>query len=186
VPSALRSGFTLLELIVALAVMLVLAAAVAPNILGRLDRIRVERGRDALEELRAAIVLFEEDVGAYPGRLTQLVEQISQGEPNSCGQGYKKAEADRWDGPYLARVIPGSGLPVAIGTANVVLERQPVGGQNARLKIVVDDVSVGDAADLDELVDGGDGAASGGVEWVAVPGSSDLVTVKYVIPVRGC
>ena len=47
-------GFTLIEVVVAVAVLVIIAAAVTPNIIRQLDRSRVERGISEVDALTAA------------------------------------------------------------------------------------------------------------------------------------
>src|SRR5687767_8873289 len=120
--SGRRGGFTLIEVVVALAIMVMIAATVSPSIIGYLDRTRLEEAVESLEALRDAALAFYDDVDDYPSELTHLTEPISGDDDNSCGSSYGNGQANRWTGPYLTRIIPATGLPIFIGTAQNELD----------------------------------------------------------------
>src|SRR5688572_18153316 len=104
-----RGGFSLIEIVIALAILVTIAATVTPVMMGALDRSRMEEGLETLLALAGAVNEFEKDVTDYPSLLTQLTEPISSGDHNSCGSNYGSGNANGWRGPYLPRIIPESG-----------------------------------------------------------------------------
>jgi general secretion pathway protein G len=84
-----RSGFTLIELIVVIALVAVLAAVVAPNLLGKASEAQRKSTMVQLEKLSSAVELYRLETGTYPDDLVDLVEQ-PQG-------------VDRWAGPYIRK-----------------------------------------------------------------------------------
>jgi general secretion pathway protein G len=83
-------GFTLLELLVVLAIMGLLAAIVAPQVLKYLGSSRTQTAKVQIQNITSALELYKLDVGRYP----------SQGEGL---QALVTAPADTvsWNGPYL-------------------------------------------------------------------------------------
>lgn len=120
-----RAGFTLLEVIVVVMAMLIMAAVVTPNVATRMAEERVERSSALLREIAANIERFEVDVKDYPGTLSQLVDPIDQQDRSSCGKTFSKGHVDKWEGPYVGRLLPPGGIPVGIGLAQDALVRAP-------------------------------------------------------------
>lgn len=175
-----RRAFSLIEVLVALAVMVTLAAVIVPGVVQILDRARVDRGYESLNAISAAVLAFRTDVGHSPAALTQLSEPITGAMSSSCGVSYGQKggqAAKAWAGPYLNRIVPTTGLPVGIGTAENALNQ--VG---ATLQVTVNGVLEADALALDTRVDGGDGAGAGGVQW----SGTDFVTLLWVMPAPAC
>jgi general secretion pathway protein G len=69
------TGFTLLELIVVLAVMAVLVSLSWPAYIGWLDRSKAAVLRENLKTTRRIIDAFHEDTGRYPAALEELVSR---------------------------------------------------------------------------------------------------------------
>jgi len=93
----MQAGFTLVELLVVVFILGLLAALVAPNLLGIGPKQNPKIARTQMEMLRTALDAFRLDVGRYPSSqegLQALVERPSG--------------MDRWDGPYLRE---GKGVP---------------------------------------------------------------------------
>ncbi|MDH3412164.1 MAG: type II secretion system major pseudopilin GspG, partial [Gammaproteobacteria bacterium] len=86
-------GFTLLELLVVLAILGLIATFAAPQVLKWLSGAKSDSARIQIEALSTGIDLYRLEVGSYPPDLEALVSQ--------------PPGADRWDGPYLKkRTVP--------------------------------------------------------------------------------
>ncbi len=68
-------GFTLIELMVVMALIALLLTVVAPRFLSQIDRAREDVLRNNLKETRAAIDHYYTDTGRYPDTLKRLVDQ---------------------------------------------------------------------------------------------------------------
>jgi general secretion pathway protein G len=66
-------GFTLIELIVVMAVLALLLSLAAPRYFGSVDRSREAVLRQNLNVMRDAIDKFHSDTGSYPTSIEQLV-----------------------------------------------------------------------------------------------------------------
>ena len=82
-----HAGFTLIELIVVIALLAVLAAVVAPNLLGKASDANRKAASIQLEKLGSSIELYRIETGRYPDALEDLVN--------------KPQGVDRWNGPYV-------------------------------------------------------------------------------------
>lgn len=188
-----RSGFTLVEVLVVLALMVGLAALVTPGILGQIDRARIDSSVESLTTIANAIhtpgqgnLSFRGHVGFYPGRLSHLTNPITTAQANSCGNLYTATDSGNWRGPYLNRIVPASGLPLSVGTASDTLVRDPaIDGSRPVLKVLVRGVTLDDVRAIDTQHDGTVNETLGGVRWGAAD-AEGFVTLEYVMPLRGC
>ncbi|GBD31284.1 hypothetical protein HRbin33_00232 [bacterium HR33] len=175
-----EQGFTLAELLVVLAVIVILAAVIVPHAVRSADKARIETAATALQNISDAIKAFGDDVRELPGDLRHLVEPLSGGQRDCNGQPYSGGERNRWDGPYLDRLVPATGLPVAIGTALLPIVPD-TSTNNARIQVA--NVLEEDAIALNELVDGDGDRSSGTVRWT-LPDARGMVTLYYQTPHR--
>jgi len=104
------AGFTLLEMLVVLAIMALLAAIVAPQVLKYLGSSRTQTAKVQIQNITAALELYRLDVGRYPTQQEGLVALVNPTPtaPNWNGPYLKKESAlrDPWGNPYLYQ-IPG-------------------------------------------------------------------------------
>lgn len=122
IPSALR-GFTLLELVVVIALLALVANLATEHLVQITDQQRYETSRDRLERLRYAIVGddsrttngqpdlfgFAHDMGRPPVDLVELFEEPTDCDPTSDGNQTCSARFDPavgrtagWRGPYIS------------------------------------------------------------------------------------
>jgi general secretion pathway protein G len=101
-------GFTLLELLVVLAIMGLLAAIVAPQVLKYLGSSRSQTAKVQIQNVTAALELYKLDVGRFPTQEEGLNALVTapQSAQGWNGPYIQKASAlrDPWDQPYLYRV----------------------------------------------------------------------------------
>lgn len=102
------AGFTLLEIIVVVFILSLLAAIVAPKIIGRTDDARIAEAKVQIRNLETALKLLKLDSGFYPDTqqgLQALVEKPATGRIplNYKEGGYleQKIPLDPWGNAYL-------------------------------------------------------------------------------------
>jgi len=91
-PSRLSPAFTLVELLVVLAILGLLVGLVGPQVMKTLGSSKTKTARIQIEELGAALDIYRLEVGGYPATeegLQSLVE--------------KPGDAKDWNGPYLKK-----------------------------------------------------------------------------------
>ena len=86
------AGFTLIEILVVMAIISMLAVMVAPNIFNQQGGAQRDAALSQISALEAALDTYRLDVGQYPDSLEGLVE-------NDSGRA-------AWNGPYLRREVP--------------------------------------------------------------------------------
>lgn len=87
-----EAGFTLLELLVVLAILGLLAAIVAPQVLKYMGTSRTQVAKVQIENIDASLEHFDADVGRYPTPEEGLEALVHQ-PPNVAN----------WNGPYMRK-----------------------------------------------------------------------------------
>ena len=97
-------GFTLIELMVVLAIIGVLAALILPNVLGRADEARVTAARTDVGNLMQALKLYRLDNQRYPSNEQGLQALIARPTAEPVPANWKpyleKLPRDPWGRPY--------------------------------------------------------------------------------------
>ncbi|MDD5668713.1 MAG: prepilin-type N-terminal cleavage/methylation domain-containing protein [Candidatus Omnitrophica bacterium] len=111
-------GFTLIELIVVIAIIAILAAIITPNVFRAIEKSKVTRAVEDIRAIKAAALAFYGDLGLWPGSQwgTMPTDPYS---PAEYGEGFvttaivhsgtvmERARAQtalsNWDGPYLEK-----------------------------------------------------------------------------------
>ncbi len=100
-----QSGFTLLEIIVVVAIIAILAAYIAPKVAGRVDDARISKAKSDIRVLESSLELYKLDNFSYPSSeqgLDALVNQPAGDVKNWRKGGYiKKLSKDPWGNDYL-------------------------------------------------------------------------------------
>jgi general secretion pathway protein G len=99
---ALRAAFTLMEMMIVVAILVVLVGIAVPTYMNYLEKAKLKRARADVETLSNAVKMFYADHGEWPQQLIQLV-QVPAGKP------YVKITAlkDPWEQDY--QMSPGIG-----------------------------------------------------------------------------
>lgn len=85
-------GFTIIELLIVMAILGMLAVMVAPNLFNQAAGARQDAARSQMSSLGSALDAYRLDLGQYPDELDGLVENDSN--------------RDAWNGPYLRGDVP--------------------------------------------------------------------------------
>jgi general secretion pathway protein G len=91
-PAAATAGFTLLELLVVLAILGLLAAFAVPQVMNYLGGARSDAAKIQVSNLSTALDLYRLDAGRYPSTDEGLDGLVT-----------RPSGADRWNGPYVKR-----------------------------------------------------------------------------------
>ncbi len=105
-----EAGFTLVELLVVLAILGLLVAVATPQVLKYLGRAKVDTANIEMKSLSTALDLFMIDIGRYPNQQEGLAVLVSNTDNLPTWHGpYLKSTTvplDPWGHPYQYR-IPG-------------------------------------------------------------------------------
>lgn len=102
-------GFTLIELMVVIVILGILAAIIAPRIVGRTDEAKVTEAKVQIRNIETALRLYKLDNGVYPSTEQGLGALVAKPETgrvpaNWREGGYlekRKIPADPWGGAYV-------------------------------------------------------------------------------------
>jgi len=92
---AAARGFTLLELLVVVAIIGLLAAYVGPKYFTQLGKSEQALAKAQIESFHRALASYRLDVGAFPSTEDGLGALLA-----------KPAAAVKWNGPYLSKAVP--------------------------------------------------------------------------------
>ncbi len=90
--NARQRGFTIIELLIVMAILGMLAVMVAPNLFNQADGARRDAAMSQISAIASALDTHRLDVGQYPEDLQGLMENTS--------------DRASWNGPYLNNDVP--------------------------------------------------------------------------------
>jgi general secretion pathway protein G len=191
-----KRGFSLAEILVAVAIMAVVAAVVIPSIGGQLNKGDTARVSNDLINVRSAVEQFLADVRRYPSAMSQLQTKPGAAPAdtgiNASGL-YSASQVARWKGPYMTKDFSASGVTgygatmlvqfkVCNATGTGVCTANPTGQRY--LTIVIVGPTQAEALLIDAAMDDGV-LTSGQVLWVTGGGSGVADTLKYLaLPIQ--
>jgi len=103
------SGFTLIELMVVIVILGILAAIIAPRIIGRTDEAKVTEAKVQIKNFETAVKLYKLDNGRYPATEQGLNALISKPTAGIIPRNWRKGgylennkiPLDPWGNPYI-------------------------------------------------------------------------------------
>jgi len=87
-----QQGFTLIEILIAIAIVAILSVVAIPAYLGRLERGRLNATKASLRVLKSSVEQFYGDTGQFPERLDDLVKKPTN-----------EKLAKKWIAPYIEK-----------------------------------------------------------------------------------
>lgn len=106
----IQQGFTLIEVMVVVAIIGILALVIVPNVVGKDDQARVTSTKASLSAVANALELYKLDNYRYPATeegLDALVNRPESARIFPDGGYLRKTPVDAWDNP-LQYIVPGS------------------------------------------------------------------------------
>src|SRR5450759_2191010 len=169
-----KRGFSLGEILVAVASMAVIAAVVIPSIGGQLNKGEVGRASSDLISIRSATEQFLADVRKYPASMGQLMAKPLLTDLDILAVAFGAAPVARWRGPYMTKDVSaatvtgfGATMVSAFRTCDATTNTNttcsaPVGQKY--LTIAIPGVSQADAFQIDSAMDDGV-LTTGQIRW---------------------
>lgn len=114
---ATRRGFTLVELIVVIAIIGVLASMIIVKYAGKTDQAKVAAAKSQLSQLEGAVIEFQAHCSRLPNTLDELVNKPGDC-PNWAEGGYlkgKKVMKDPWGHDYVYKAESGNFEIISLG-----------------------------------------------------------------------
>jgi general secretion pathway protein G len=93
---SLTAGYSLLEILIVLAIIALIAALVGPRLFAQLDHAKVTTARVQVKSLETALQTMEIDIGRYPAQSEGLPMLVEADRRSAAG----------WNGPYLSSGLP--------------------------------------------------------------------------------
>lgn len=87
---AMARGFTLVEVLLVLIILVIIGSIVVPNIFGAKDQADIDASKAQITSLKGAMDMYRLHMNKYPSSLKDLTDEPSD-----------KSAADKWAGPYL-------------------------------------------------------------------------------------
>ena len=192
-----KRGFSLPEILVAVAIMAVVAAVVIPSIGSQLTKGDTARLTTDLINVKAGIEQFLADVRRYPSSMTQL--QVKPGALVAADTGinatgmYAASQVARWKGPYLTKDVTaaqatgyGATMVAFFRTCNnlgLITACSAPGAGQKYLTIAVPGISQAEAFTADSAMDDGV-LTTGALQWVA-KGAGPADTLRFLaLPIQ--
>ncbi len=186
-PETSRGGFTLMEILAAVAIIGVLTAVLLSNLGSLQNKSRISYMVETLTTLRQALTEHNRQVGVYPANLILLYRKPTTGDKDICGGNFTTETIAKWRGPYIGREITDAGIVIETDTITTGLKRKPASsafvGQVADIQIFVNNVPNTVADELDDDLDGDGLLTAGRIQWNTSPGYPRLI---FTAPITGC
>lgn len=120
---ALSSGFTLIEILIAVAIVAMLAGGAVPYFMGKFNEAKYKTAQGDMQVFKTAITIFKTNLGRYPGALKELIKAPSGDEEKKRWKAahgpflgteddpVTEIKNDPWENPYKYKLTPGAQHP---------------------------------------------------------------------------
>ena len=148
-----RRGFTVVEILVALAIIATLAAILIPALGSNIGKSDTSRMATDLSSIQTAAQSFVGDVHRFPSSISELTTNIVANSSTDIDGGTIPSNlAPRWKGPYLSRTVITNTATGAISDAFTKVVGDNGGNY---LTVTVTGISPTDFAGIEDLLDNG-------------------------------
>jgi general secretion pathway protein G len=111
-----KAGYTLIEILIVLAIIAMLVALVGPRLFALFDKAKVQATTTEIAALKTGLDTMQIDIGRYPTEqegLNLLVQAPGQGVAGWSGPYLSSPEIpkDKWGNPYVYVAPPEGGQP---------------------------------------------------------------------------
>ena len=102
VMETMRAGFTLVELLVVVAILGILGAVAVGSVTGNIEKTRLTAAKTAVDNIKGVITTYNINYTRLPTSLNQLIE--AKGDEEPLLDGGEGALMDPWDNEYKLEV----------------------------------------------------------------------------------
>ena len=177
-------GFSMVEVLVAVGIIVIITAIVVPMVARRLDEGKAGTLASTLDALRHGVLEYRADVRRYPTHLRYLAAAPGSAV-DICNQTVPSSFLAGWRGPYIDRSMTTSGLLVGGMTVLDSIGRVAfTSSTTGDLTIRVTDVDSTIARRIEREQDVTADFAAGAIRWTQTSQSEG--TLSLIIPARGC
>jgi prepilin-type N-terminal cleavage/methylation domain-containing protein len=172
-----RSGFTLPEVLVTVAIVAVLAAVVVPSVTQQLGKGDAPALASSIGSLRTSITAFVSDVRKFPRRLSHLTTAITATDSTLFANQTYGSASTKWKGPYGAfSLTAGDSLPLGMD----LKAQDSLRVANNQVEVWLSGVtSHAEMSRIDTLIDNTTGPSAGALRWTQSGPSATLM--KYIL-----
>ena len=170
-------GFTLAEILIALALIAILAAVLLPTVAGQILKGDAGRVMQDLEAVRSGADQFLADVHRYPGKVSDLTTAITTAKTDINGNTYPSGLVSKWSGPYLTKDTLNASIQTGFGGSivNTFTKNMNTNGVNY-VTVMIVGIAYPDFARIDVQLDGTADSTKGLLRFK--PGTVD--TIKFL------
>ena len=186
-----RAGFSLAEVLVAVAITAVVAAMVMPMVFSKIRTSQVSALSQTFVGLSQGLAEFKRATTRYPALLSYLSAAPAGTDNDICGNDITATNTALWRGPYTSRIVTTGGVIVGDYTIENALRR--VVGTPTFIMIDAGSVKTEVVDDLEQQLDAGaaDGT-TGTIRYVTTAvgslpaAAAGTYNLSYAIPVNSC
>ena len=186
-----RSGFSLAEVLVAVAIIAVVTATVIPVVFSKIRASQASAFSQTFVGLSQGLAEFKRATTRYPALLSYLSTQPAATDNDICGNDILAANVALWRGPYASRIVTTGGIVVGDYTIENTLRR--VAGTPILLLIDAGAVKTEVVDDLEDQLDSGaNDGTTGTIRYVTTAVGSlpaapaGTYNLSYAIPINSC
>lgn len=167
-------GFTLAEILIALALIALLAAVLLPAVAGQILKGDAGRVMQDLDAVRSGIEQFLADVRRYPGKYSDLSKKIvaaNAAHVDINGNQYPVGLVNKWAGPYVTKDTMSAVVQTGFGgTISNTFTKTTNTNAIDYVTVTINGISAADFDRIDAQIDGTTspgGRTTGLIRWAA-------------------
>jgi prepilin-type N-terminal cleavage/methylation domain-containing protein len=177
--SSPRSGFTLAEVLVTLAIIAIMAAVLLPSLNSQISKGDAGRVVSDVTNIQTAAQAYVSDVHRYTASMGQLT--TSAGTTDITGAAIPASLQGKWKGPYLARDVVGS--TGAGGTFNNAFTTT-TSSTLSYLTVSVTGIGSSDFANIESILDEGTPAGTSSTAGVVRYNTASSTLSFLALPIQ--